>query len=82
MQADLSVPIPRLAGQRWGRLAPGIVLCMLLVLMATLLEHAEQHYLGQAMIGTLVLAILLGVLLRTVITSYSIHYTKLYEWTF
>ena len=68
MQAQLSFPIPRIpltASQRLGRLFPGIALCMLLVLMAALLARVEMYCLGEAMIGTLVLAILLGVLLRT-----------------
>ncbi|MDD2705763.1 MAG: putative sulfate exporter family transporter [Acidocella sp.] len=49
-------------------LFPGLLLCLLLTGLATLLQRAELHLLGQAWLEALVLAILLGLALRTVWT--------------
>lgn len=65
MQADPSFPLPRPMVRRLRRLLPGGALCSALVLLATLLQSVAQHWFGQVMIGALVLAILLGVLLRS-----------------
>lgn len=47
------------------RLAPGIALCGAVALAALLLKRAEAALFGQAWLGTLVLAILLGTVVRT-----------------
>jgi uncharacterized membrane protein YadS len=48
------------------RLLPGIVLCIAITVAATLLEAVEVHFVGQPYLEALVLAILLGVVIRTV----------------
>ena len=47
---------------------PGILLCILVTLAATLLEAVEVRYAGEPYLEALVLAILLGVAIRTVWT--------------
>jgi uncharacterized integral membrane protein (TIGR00698 family) len=47
------------------RLSPGILLCIAITLVAILLQVVEVHFAGQAYIEALVLAILLGVAIRT-----------------
>ena len=47
------------------RLLPGIILCFLVTLAATALQIAEQRVAGEAYLEALVLAILLGVAIRT-----------------
>jgi uncharacterized integral membrane protein (TIGR00698 family) len=48
------------------RLLPGVVLCLVITIAATLLEAVEVHFLGETYLESLVLAILLGVLIRTI----------------
>jgi uncharacterized membrane protein YadS len=48
------------------RLLPGILLCTAITVAATLLEAVEVHFLGEPYLESLVLAILLGVAIRTV----------------
>jgi uncharacterized integral membrane protein (TIGR00698 family) len=48
------------------RLAPGVVLCIALTAVAMLLQAIEVHFAGQPYLEALVLAILLGVAVRTV----------------
>jgi uncharacterized integral membrane protein (TIGR00698 family) len=47
-------------------LLPGIVLCALLTVLATLAERGEVFFAGQAYLESLVLAILLGLAVRTI----------------
>jgi uncharacterized integral membrane protein (TIGR00698 family) len=47
------------------RLLPGVLLCIAITGVAMLLEAVEAHFVGQAYLEALVLAILLGVALRT-----------------
>ena len=47
------------------RLLPGIILCFLVTLAASVLQIAEQRIAGEAYLEALVLAILLGVTIRT-----------------
>jgi uncharacterized integral membrane protein (TIGR00698 family) len=47
------------------RLLPGILLCVAITGVAILLQAVEVHFVGQAYLEALVLAILLGVVLRT-----------------
>jgi uncharacterized integral membrane protein (TIGR00698 family) len=47
------------------RLLPGTVLCLAVTIAAVLLQTAETHLVGQAYLEALVLAILIGVALRT-----------------
>ncbi|MFH1804858.1 MAG: putative sulfate exporter family transporter [Pseudomonadota bacterium] len=49
-----------------NRLLPGIALCGAVAVVALLIEQAERHVLGTGMIEGLVLAILIGVLMRSV----------------
>jgi uncharacterized integral membrane protein (TIGR00698 family) len=48
------------------RLAPGVVLCIALTAVAMLLQAIEVHFAGQPYLEALVLAILLGLAVRTV----------------
>src|SRR6516162_7985957 len=48
------------------RLLPGVLLCVAITGVAMLLQAVEAHFVGQAYLEALVLAILLGVALRTV----------------
>jgi len=48
-----------------GRLLPGIVLCIAITIVAILLQAVEVHFAGQTYLEALVLAILLGVVVRT-----------------
>ena len=50
------------------RLLPGVLLCVAITGVAMLLQAVEAHFVGQAYLEALVLAILLGVALRTVWT--------------
>ncbi|HUZ30492.1 MAG TPA: putative sulfate exporter family transporter [Xanthobacteraceae bacterium] len=56
--------LPQLIDQL-HRLLPGVLLCVAITGVATLLQLVETHVLGQAYLEALVLAILLGVALRT-----------------
>lgn len=47
------------------RFAPGILLCLLVTAAATLMQNAETRLFGEPYLEALVLAILLGVVLRT-----------------
>ena len=47
------------------RLLPGILLCIAITVVAILLQAVEVHFVGQAYLEALVLAILLGVAIRT-----------------
>jgi uncharacterized integral membrane protein (TIGR00698 family) len=47
------------------RLSPGILLCIAITVVAILLQSVEVHLAGQAYLEALVLAILLGVAIRT-----------------
>jgi uncharacterized integral membrane protein (TIGR00698 family) len=47
------------------RLSPGILLCIAITIVAILLQAVEVHFSGQAYLEALVLAILLGVAIRT-----------------
>ncbi len=53
---------------RLTRFAPGILLCLLVTAAATLMQNAETRLIGEPYLEALVLAILLGVVLRTVWT--------------
>jgi uncharacterized integral membrane protein (TIGR00698 family) len=55
-------------GKRIAQLAPGVVLCAALSLAAMGLQAIEEHSTGRPYLEALVLAILLGTLLRTVWT--------------
>ena len=50
------------------RLLPGILVCVLITIAATLLEAVEVNFVGQRYLEALVLAILLGVAVRTLWT--------------
>lgn len=50
------------------RLAPGIALCFVVTALASLVEVGEAHLVGRAWLESLVLAILIGTLVRTVWT--------------
>jgi uncharacterized integral membrane protein (TIGR00698 family) len=54
--------------QRFSELAPGIALCVLVSAVAFLLQAIERRLVGEAYLEALVLAILLGVVVRTVWT--------------
>ena len=54
-----------------GRLLPGILFCIAITIAALLLQAIEVHYVGQAYLEALVLAILLGVAVRTAWTPAS-----------
>jgi uncharacterized integral membrane protein (TIGR00698 family) len=47
------------------RLLPGVVLCIAITIVAMLLQAVEVHFAGEAYLEALVLAILLGVAVRT-----------------
>ncbi len=49
---------------RAARLLPGIVLCACMAALAVVCEHIEQSLAGQAYLEAMVLAILIGLLLR------------------
>ena len=57
-------PFKRLAGAAWGAL-PGLLLCASVSFIAVLLQGEEHRLLGRAWLEALVLAILLGALVRT-----------------
>ena len=52
-------------GQRVAQLAPGIVLCAVLSAVAIGLQTLEEHWTGRPYLEALVIAILLGTLVRT-----------------
>ena len=60
LKGSLLAASPSLAG-----LVPGILLCAAITLLATLLQKFEQRLVGEAYLEALVLAILLGVAVRT-----------------
>ena len=47
------------------RLSPGILLCIAITIVAIVLQAVEVHFIGQTYLEALVLAILLGVVIRT-----------------
>lgn len=47
------------------RLLPGVLLCVVVTLVATVLQSVEVHFAGEPYLEALVLAIVLGVLIRT-----------------
>lgn len=51
--------------EQLGRLLPGILLCVAITIVAILLQAVEVHFAGQTYLEALVLAILLGVAIRT-----------------
>jgi uncharacterized integral membrane protein (TIGR00698 family) len=51
-----------------ARLAPGLVLCVAVTLVAVVLEEAEARLFGRAWLEALVLAILVGTIVRTIWT--------------
>ncbi len=51
--------------ERVSRLLPGILLCIAITVAAILLQAVEVHFVGHAYLEALVLAILLGVAVRT-----------------
>jgi uncharacterized integral membrane protein (TIGR00698 family) len=53
---------------RVKRLLPGVLLCVAVTAVAIALQMVEVHFIGQAYLEALVLAILLGVAIRTVWT--------------
>ena len=53
---------------RIGQLAPGIALCMAIALAAIGLQRLEEHWTGRPWLEALVIAILLGTILRTLWT--------------
>jgi uncharacterized membrane protein YadS len=50
---------------QFSRLLPGLLLCVGVTLLADVLQMAEQRLTGQAYVEALVLAILIGVVVRT-----------------
>ena len=48
-----------------ARLAPGIALCAVIALLAIGLQHAEEAWTGRPWLEALVIAILLGTVVRT-----------------
>jgi uncharacterized integral membrane protein (TIGR00698 family) len=50
---------------RFKNLLPGVLLCIAVTVVAMLLEIVEVHFAGEAYLEAIVLAILLGVVLRT-----------------
>ena len=50
---------------RIGRIVPGVLLCILVTAIATVLQVVETRVLGQPYLEALVLAIILGVVIRT-----------------
>jgi uncharacterized integral membrane protein (TIGR00698 family) len=51
---------------RWaGRILPGLLLCIVITLVAGLLQHVEESTLGRAWLESLVLSIILGTVVRT-----------------
>ncbi len=48
-----------------ARFLPGVILCLLITLAASVLQIAEQRLVGEAYLEALVIAILLGVMIRT-----------------
>jgi uncharacterized membrane protein YadS len=57
--------------EKLRRLLPGILLCVAITVAAILLQAVEVHFVGQAYLEALVLAILVGVALRTAWTPTS-----------
>ena len=55
----------RLSVNLVARLAPGVLLCVVVTAIATVLQNVESRALGQIYLEALVLAILLGVAIRT-----------------
>ena len=55
-------------GNRIAQLAPGVALCAALSLAAMGLQALEEHWTGRPYLEALVIAILLGTLLRTLWT--------------
>lgn len=47
------------------RVLPGVLLCVGITLLASVLQMVERHFVGQAYLETIVLAILVGVAVRT-----------------
>jgi uncharacterized integral membrane protein (TIGR00698 family) len=51
--------------EKLHRLLPGVLLCVAITVVAILLQAVEVHFVGQAFLEALVLAILVGVAVRT-----------------
>jgi uncharacterized membrane protein YadS len=51
--------------QKFSELTPGIVFCVFLTILAFLLQSIERRLVGVTYLEALVLAILLGVIVRT-----------------
>ena len=47
-------------------LAPGVVLCIAIAAIASLVQYAEERLIGQAIVEAIVVAILLGMVVRTI----------------
>jgi uncharacterized integral membrane protein (TIGR00698 family) len=54
-----------MAGKRMAQLAPGLALCAAISLTAIALQMAEEHWTGRPYLEALVIAILLGTVVRT-----------------
>ena len=57
---------PEQAAARAPSLAPGVLLCAALAVAASLVQHAEERLIGHAIIEAIVIAILLGMFVRTI----------------
>ncbi len=51
---------------RITRVAPGLILCLVLAVLSLLVQSAEERFTGHAIIEAIVVAILIGMLVRTV----------------
>lgn len=67
-QADLFLMIDELLRNRFGRMAPGLLVSIAIALAALLLARVERMMAGGSWLEPLVLAILLGTVVRTVWT--------------
>ena len=54
------------AGPRGRALAPGVVLCIAIAIVAALVQYGEERLVGHAIIEAIVVAILLGMVVRTI----------------
>ena len=57
---------PATIAARSRALAPGVALCILLAIVASLVQAAEERVIGHAIIEAIVVAILLGMIVRTI----------------
>jgi uncharacterized integral membrane protein (TIGR00698 family) len=58
-------------GMRFGRMLPGVGLCVVVTVMAKLAEGVEHRLFGRAWLESLVLAILIGTAVRTLWTPHA-----------